>query len=160
MAAASPRSAVQLLVEEHVALEPSRACAILAFEPDRWLGPPLDHAPKGMRRYHTDLTLSVREQAPELVLRKSAYVDIGPVQALDGGCRIEIGWRSATLAPLFPVFSGHLTATASGLRLVGYYAPPGGEIGVVLDRAVLGIAARATARRLLKRLAAALADRS
>jgi hypothetical protein len=57
------------------------------------------------------------------------------------------------MAPLFPVFSGHLTLTPSELRLEGYYAPPAGELGAVLDRAFLNIAARGTARWFLARVA-------
>ena len=57
------------------------------------------------------------------------------------------------MAPLFPVFGGHLLVTATELRLEGFYAPPGGEFGAVLDRAFLSIAARGTARWFLERTA-------
>jgi len=46
--------------------------------------------------------------------------------------------------------------TSSELRLEGYYAPPGGELGVILDRAFLNIAARGTARWFLAKVATAL----
>ena len=69
------------------------------------------------------------------------------------GCDIEIGWQSSSLAPLFPVFAGHLTLTPSEIRLEGYYAPPGGDLGAVLDKAFLSIAARGTARWFLERAA-------
>jgi hypothetical protein len=62
------------------------------------------------------------------------------------------------MAPLFPVFSGHLTLTPAELRLEGFYAPPAGELGAVLDRAFLNIAARGTARWFLERVAQVLAS--
>jgi hypothetical protein len=65
---------------------------------------------------------------------------------------VEISWRSATLAPLFPVFSGWLTVGPGELRLDGYYAPPGGALGLAADRALLRLAARGTARWLLGQL--------
>jgi hypothetical protein len=51
-----------------------------------------------------------------------------------------------------------LTVGAEEFRLEGYYAPPGGELGLVLDRALLGIAARGTARWFLERVTEALGD--
>jgi hypothetical protein len=51
------------------------------------------------------------------------------------------------------VFAGRLTLTPTDLRLEGFYAPPGGEIGAALDRAFLNIAARGTARWFLERAA-------
>ena len=78
-------------------------------------------------------------------------MDVGEIRRTADTCEIEIGWQSSSLAPLFPVFAGHLTLTPTEVRLEGYYAPPGGEIGAVLDKAFLGIAARGTARWFLER---------
>ena len=81
------------------------------------------------------------------------------------GCEIEIGWQSSSLAPLFPVFAGLLKLTSTSLSLEGFYAPPGGDLGAVLDKAFLSIAARGTARWFLERTtemvaAQAAADRA
>jgi hypothetical protein len=83
-------------------------------------------------------------------------VDLGQVRATPDGCEVDISWQSSSLAPLFPVFAGRLKLTSSEILLEGFYAPPGGEFGAVLDRAFLNIAARGTARWFLERAAAAL----
>ena len=122
-----------------------------------WLGRPVATPPGGAwRRYEADIELPVREQAPHMVLRKAALVDLGSSVGDESGLSIEVSWRSATLAPLFPVFVGRLEVTTTDLVLEGFYAPPGGEVGVILDRALLNIAARGTARWFLARVAATL----
>ena len=83
-------------------------------------------------------------------------MDLGDVHETPHGYEVEIGWQSSSLAPLFPVFAGRLLMTTSELRLEGFYAPPGGEFGAVLDRAFLNIAARGTARWFLGRTAEVL----
>ena len=123
-----------------------------------WLGTPVEATHAGSHRYLTDLVLPIREHAPSLVFKKAAYVDLGEIRRTSNGCEIEIGWQSSSLAPLFPVFAGRLTLTSTELRLEGYYAPPGGDIGAVLDKAFLGIAARGTARWFLERAVAAVTE--
>jgi hypothetical protein len=135
-------------------LEPGCPPAALA-EPG-WLGTPVSPSPEGVRRYLTDLSLPVRERSPRVLFRKAAFVDVGRVRSNPDGCQIEIGWQSSSLAPLFPVFAGHLTLTSASITLEGFYAPPGGEVGAVLDRAFLNIAARGTARWFLEQVEAAL----
>jgi hypothetical protein len=71
---------------------------------------------------------------------------------------VPIEWRATTLAPLFPVFAGHLRIGSSRIELEGSYAPPGGTLGYVLDAALLRLAARQTGRWLLGKLASALAE--
>ena len=91
--------------------------------------------------------------APPLVtFRKAAYVDIGPLRALNEGWQAEIGWQAASLAPLFPVFAGTIVIRSGELTLSGSYAPPGGVIGRAADRALLHIAAEGTARWFLARV--------
>jgi hypothetical protein len=125
-----------------------------------WLGArvavPAGSARPGMRRYLMDLGLPVRDRSPRLTFKKAAYVDLGEAAETEDGCEVEIGWQSSSLAPLFPVFAGRLRLTATEITLEGFYAPPGGEVGAVLDRAFLNIAARGTARWLLEQVAAAL----
>lgn len=119
-----------------------------------WLASPFEEgtAPAGMRRLQTDLGLHLG--GPAAPIRKAAYVDLGPPRRVGAGYEIEIGWRAATLAPLFPVFAGRLAIADGELRLEGWYAPPGGLVGRVADRVLLQLAARSTGRWLL----AALAD--
>ncbi len=119
-----------------------------------WLASPFEEgdAPAGMRRLQTDLGLHIGGSLTPI--RKAAYVDLGAPRPVGDGYEVEIGWRAATLAPLFPVFAGRLAVADGELRLEGWYAPPGGFVGRVADRVLLQLAARSTARWLL----AALAD--
>jgi len=124
-----------------------------------WLGMEVESPQPDMRRFLTDLSLPVRG-SHEVQFKKAAYVDVGHFMATPAGCQAEVGWRSSSLAPLFPVFAGRLTVTPDAVVLEGFYAPPGGQVGVVLDRAFLNIAARGTARWFLERIAAQLAGQS
>jgi hypothetical protein len=117
-----------------------------------WLGPELPDAPDGMRRYQADLRLRVSDRPSLVTFGKAAYVDLGVLEQLDEGWQIEVSWRASSLAPLFPVFSGTLVERRSELSVSGWYAPPGGAIGRVADRALLHIAAEGTARWLLGEL--------
>jgi hypothetical protein len=105
-----------------------------------------------MHRHHADLRLRVSEHPSLVTFSKAAYVDIGPVRPLDDGWEVEVSWRASTLAPLFPVLSGTIVARGDELTLSGWYAPPGGVVGLVADRALLHIAAEGTARWLLGQL--------
>jgi hypothetical protein len=102
-----------------------------------------------MHRHEADLRLRVSDRPSIVTFHKAAYVDFGRVLPLNDGWEVEVGWRAATLAPLFPVFSGRIVAHADELSLSGWYAPPGGELGRLADRALLHIAATGTARWLL-----------
>jgi hypothetical protein len=107
----------------------------------------------GYRRYAVDLRLRLGGDAAGVTtFRKAAYVDIGPVRAVQGGYVADISWRAATAAPLFPVFSGELHVGPDALTVSGLYAPPGGAVGVLADRALLHVAANGTARWLLREL--------
>lgn len=117
-----------------------------------WLGPEVEPAPRGMHRHQADLRLRVSERPSLVTFGKAAYVDLGAIQPLDGGWEVEIGWQASTMAPLFPVFSGTIVALVDDLKLSGWYAPPGGMVGQVADRALLHIAAAGTARWLLDQL--------
>jgi len=117
-----------------------------------WLGPEVEGPPEGMHRHQTDLRLRVGDRPSLVTFRKAAYVDMGPVEPLSDGWQVEISWRAATLAPLFPVFSGSLVAHGAEITLSGWYAPPGGEVGRFADRALLHLAAKATANWLLGEL--------
>jgi hypothetical protein len=138
-------------------LDVRRLCPLLSD--GAWLGQVVDveGLPPDTTRYLTDLVLPLPPDGRLLSLHKAAFVDLGPVVARsDGGCDAEIAWRSASLAPLFPVFAGHLSARSSGLTIEGHYAPPGGFVGRTADRMLLHTAARGTARWFLGHLAAVL----
>ena len=133
------------------------ACPPAALvEPD-WLGTPVASTTTGTRRYLTDLSLPVRDAARSSRSgRPPTWTSARPGPPRTAA-RSTISWQSSSLAPLFPVFAGRLKLTPTEITLEGFYAPPGGELGAVLDRAFLNIAARGTARWFLERAAAALA---
>ena len=135
----------------------AQGCPPAALADPIWLGNQVEPARAGTRRFLTDLSLPVRERSRLVLFKKAAYVDLGPIRATPDGCTVEISWQSASLAPLFPVFAGRLTLSGDEVTLEGFYAPPGGEVGMVLDRAFLNIAARGTGRWFLGRIAEALA---
>jgi hypothetical protein len=146
----------RLVVRRRALSEPARlAWAIRAAR--AWLGPEVERAPTGMHRHQADLRLRVSDHPRLVTFGKAAYVDIGPVHPLDDGWEVEVAWRATTLAPLFPVFSGTIVARGEELTLSGWYAPPGGVVGRVADRALLHIAAEGTARWLLGELDGAAA---
>ena len=149
-----PRSGDQLshlVVRRRTTSPPDRvAWAIRAAR--SWLGPELAEAPVGMRRHQADLRLRVSDRPSLVTFGKAAYVDLGALEELGDGWQVEVSWRAASLAPLFPVFSGILLARPDELSVSGWYAPPGGVIGRVADRALLHIAAEGTARWLLAEL--------
>jgi hypothetical protein len=156
-----PGHVTPLRLSQRAEVDLARGCPPRVLVEADWLGLPVtlpaDSATPGVRRYLTDLSLPVRDHSPRLTFRKAAYVDLGEARRTREGCEMEISWQSSSLAPLFPVFAGRLRVTSSEITLEGYYAPPGGEVGAVLDRAFLNIAARGTARWLLERIVAALA---
>ena len=137
----------------------ARAAAVLGPARGEWLGEPIDlpAAPSGGDRYLLDLELRVNERAPRISFHKAAYVDLGGLDiAIPGRIAVPISWRAAGLQPLFPVFAGSLEWRDGELSLAGYYAPPGGGVGIVADRLLLNVAARGTARWLLERISAVM----
>ncbi len=156
----APAGTTRLSISAPARVSHHRAVALLA-PPGRsaWLGEAVEPptSDRDQVRYLVDLELHVSEQTPRIAFRKAAYVDVGPVSAPQfEPIRLGISWRAAGLAPLFPVFSGTLAWSDGELRLDGYYAPPGGGLGIVADRLLLNVAARGTARLLLERIAAAM----
>jgi hypothetical protein len=153
----TPSDLVSLRVRRRVALDPPAVCRALAEAP--WLGQEVAavDAPPGARRYLTDLVFPLPPDGRLLSLHKAALVDIGPSRPHpEGGCEIDIAWRSATLAPLFPVFAGRLEVDRGGLTLEGRYAPPGGALGRAADHMLLHTAASGTARWFLGHLLSAV----
>ena len=128
--------------------------AVLGRRRSAWLGEVVGKPAKGgAGRYLIDLELRVGDAAPRVTFRKAAYVDVGPLVTDPEGPSLEISWQAAGLTPLFPVFAGRLSWLDGTLYLDGYYAPPGGGVGALADKLLLNVAARATAKRLLERIA-------
>jgi len=149
----------RLTVRHRQAIEVASACRSL--EELDWLGTPAD-APDAptpeaeRRRYLVDLALPVGGERRTLLFRKAAFVEVGPVRRGVADCEVDLAWRSATLAPLFPVFVGRLLVNEAGLRLDGVYSPPFGGVGVLIDRAFLHLVANRTAHWLIGELATRL----
>jgi hypothetical protein len=122
-----------------------------------WLGEEIARDDRGMRRLAGDLVLGVGTDRP-VAFRKSMIVGLGQPRrdGETGAWTVPIEWQAASLTPLFPVFVGHVTVDLERVAIDGHYAPPFGVIGVVLDRALLGIAARATAKVILRKFVNAL----
>ena len=144
---AAPADGLTVLAVNHrTSLDPAEAERVLV-SPD-WLGAPEDEASEaGHRRFLSDLAFPIVGRTGALVLRKAALVDLGPIRRLpDGSVVLELSWRSATFAPLFPVFGGRLLVRTDGIFLTGVYAPPFDEVGRLFDRAILHRVAMRTAR--------------
>jgi hypothetical protein len=124
-----------------------------------WLGERAPDGPPGIRRFSCDLELHVSPERRAL-FRKAAIVGLGEPRPADDTWIIPIEWFAATFAPLFPIFVGELRIRTDRVELHGSYVPPGGAIGFVLDRALLGVAARGTGRWFLRKAASVLADPS
>jgi hypothetical protein len=150
---------VPLRVTQRVTLDPDRAYDQLADSDLAWLGTPADSPslPDG-RRLRADLRLPLSAAGREVTFHKAALLDVGRPVREDGRLDVDISWRSSNLAPLFPVFTGKLTVRRDSITLDGLYAPPGGRLGMALDKALLGIAARGTARWFLGLVTEGLAD--
>ena len=140
-----------LVVRRRALSEPARLRWAISA-PRAWLGQEVEPSPPGMHRHEADLRLRVSERPSLVTFRKAAYVDLGPVHPLDDGWELEVSWRAATLAPLFPAFSGTIVARGDELTLSGWYAPPGGAVSRLADAALLHVAAEGTARWLLGEL--------
>lgn len=134
--------------------EPAAVAEVLRAEIPSWLaGSTVRPAVPGMRRAQVDLRLRVGgAEAGLTTFRKAALLDLGTVRRRGAGYEVEVSWRAATAAPLFPVFSGFLIVEPAELRIEGIYAPPGGPVGRIADRVLLHVAANATARWLLGEL--------
>lgn len=156
----APSGMARLSVKVPAPVSRGRALSLLD-RPGRnaWLGEVVEAgtADDEWERHLVDLELRVGEQTPRIAFHKAAYVDVGLVRGQGfGPIRLSISWRAAGLAPLFPVFSGTLAWENGELSVEGYYAPPGGGVGIMADRLLLNVAARGTGRLLLERIASAM----
>lgn len=147
-APALPDGFVPLVASGRLRSDPEQIAKLLERQPP-WPQVVAFAGAPGLRRYAIDLRLRVGGDSALTTFRKAAYVDLGLPRRRGDGWEVEIGWRAASAAPLFPVFSGLLVIGPERLRVDGIYAPPGGAVGRIADRALLHVAANATARWLL-----------
>lgn len=149
----SDLTTVPLLARRRGSFEIDRVIA--ALDDLSWLGQPAAGQPdhQGLRRIATDLEMPIRDGSATGPVRVATYIEIGPVRVVGDHVLVEIAWHSALFAPLFPVFAGELRTSAVDIVLDGRYAPPFGELGLLLDQAILHFVARRTAQALLARLA-------
>jgi hypothetical protein len=150
----------RLHVAVPAAVSRERARDLLGDGRDAWLGERVADAGSEVLdgasvRHVLDLELRVSDHAPRVAFHKAAFVDVGQLRDDGDGSplSLDLSWRAAGMTPLFPVFAGSLSWNEGELLLDGYYAPPGGRIGEMADRLLLNVAARATGRRLLERVA-------
>ena len=139
-------SVARLTVTRILRADPVGLCR--ALEDPRWLGRRIDTPanPPGLLRVETDLAFAMTDDPEKLTFRKAAFVDLGVAStAPDGSCVGRVEWRASSFAPLF-------TAHDGGLHLEGVYEPPGGGVGLVVDRTFLHHFARRTAIWFLDRL--------
>ena len=157
-ARASERDAgfVRLTASVPLRTDPVAVAAMLERGPDGW---ELRGSHGGIRRFAVDLRLRLGGESTGLTtFGKAAWVDLGSVRRVGSGYAVPIEWQASSAAPLFPVFSGELRIEADRLSINGLYAPPGGPMGRIADRALLHVAATGTARWLLGEINRAARD--
>jgi hypothetical protein len=146
----------RLTITRLLRADPAGLCR--ALSDPAWLGRPIDGrrdgpaGRPGLRRVETDLAFELSDDPRTISFRKAAVVDLGAITEPDGSCTGIVEWRAATFAPLFPVFSGRLRVHDGGVHLEGVYAPPGGGVGLLVDKAFLHHFAERTAVWFLDRL--------
>jgi hypothetical protein len=152
-AAASEPMTVPLRVRRFGSTDLDRV--ILALGDLSWLGRPTAGSPDQpqLRHVATDLDLPILDGSSTGSVRKAALIDLGPARQVGDRVLVEIAWRSASFAPLFPVFAGQLSISPTEIVLDGRYGPPLGTLGLLLDEALLHLVARRTAGALVARLA-------
>lgn len=96
-------------------------------------------------------------------LAKSVSLEIGVAEIHRSGLVYPIRWTAAGAGALFPELNADLALSQLGssmtsLSLDGTYEPPGGVVGRVADRIVLGRVAEATVRNWVDRLAEAVSS--
>jgi hypothetical protein len=149
-------SVARLTASRLLHVEPRDLCALLAA-PD-WLGKVVEGPPDRpwIRRVETDLAFALSDDRRTVTFSKAAVVDLSVDSGPGGRCLGHVEWRATTFAPMFPVFSGTVSAHDGGLHLEGVYAPPGGGVGLLVDRSFLHHFARRTALWFLDRCIAAM----
>jgi hypothetical protein len=94
---------------------------------------------------------------------RQVEVTVGQTRDRGASCVVPLTWKATGLAGLFPVLDGDLELAPLGsnscrLTLSATYVPPLGEVGRVLDRAVLHRVAQSTVRSFLAGVAGSLEE--
>ncbi len=158
-AAVVAESVAKLDVSRALHSDSRRLC--VALSDPSWLGqivsPPPDRP--DLVRVETDVAFILRNDGREITFKKAALIDVGMGPAGATGCVGEIGWRASSFSPLFPVFAGRLSITGNRIALQGVYAPPGGQLGLLIDKSMIHGFAEKTARWLLDKIVAEFRER-
>jgi hypothetical protein len=126
-----------------------------AFEDLAWLGPATT-LPDSPERRALELDIGFGVAADAVTIRKAAIAELGRPRIAGDAITVEVTWRAATFAPLFPVFAGRLVIATDHVGLHGRYAPPFGRLGLLVDRALLHLVATGTASAFVARVVAGL----
>jgi hypothetical protein len=158
-ATALVESVANLDVSRALHSDPRRLCEALT-DPS-WLGQVVAPPPgrPDLIRVESDLAFILRNDGREVSFKKAALIDIGMSPAIGLGCVGEISWRASSFSPLFPVFAGRLSISGNRIELHGVYAPPGGQLGVLIDKTMIHGFAEKTARWLLDKIVAEFRER-
>lgn len=126
---------------------------VLRAGPERWVP---GFADDGGRT-----TAVLRYQQGGRHIERTIEVEVGPVQRFAYGVSVRLDWRAARHSELYPELEGHLRVerkdpAGARLRFDARYAPPAGQVGAVVDRAVMHRVARASLEDFVDRVTAAL----
>ncbi len=94
--------------------------------------------------------------------RKQVLLHVLPSRDVDGSTVVPLRWdATGATGQWFPSLDANLTLTEADaestvVAVIGTYSPPLGSLGAAIDRAVLSTAATATARTLIREVAAQL----
>jgi hypothetical protein len=146
---------VQLNLTLAASVDLERVAATFGSPEALWLGERAPDGPPAIRRFSCDLELRVSPERRAL-FRKAAIVGLGEPRDDGDAWIVPIEWFAATFTPMFPVFVGELRLQTGRVGLRGSYVPPGATIGYVLDRALLGVAARGTGLWFLRKVSSVL----
>lgn len=92
---------------------------------------------------------------------KQVAIQLGEPESGRDWIRVPVRWEAHPIAEAFPVFEGFISlapvdAETSKLQVTGTYEPPLGRVGASADELLMRRAAKATVRRLVRELSAAL----
>lgn len=109
-----------------------------------------------------DLRIRIGPGGPSW-LAKAVSVRLGALRREGEHAVVPLSWDATGLPGLFPRLEAQLQVRAldperSELRVSGYYFPPLGRTGKLVDEAVLGRLARATVRSFLRQVARTIED--
>jgi hypothetical protein len=94
---------------------------------------------------------------------REVRVSLGPPHDRADSLVMPVAWKAVGLQALFPLLDGDVELAPLGvdrcrLSLSASYAPPLGELGIRLDRALLHRVAESTVRSFLNRVAKSLQE--